>query len=75
MFVRSMKLRCQSSSRTGSVIQQLKIVDPLVIPTTHGGKASAAFHVVIPAPRSWAERAYLKLILYNKLDKGGRFAA
>jgi len=24
---------------------------------------------------SWAERAYPKLIYYNKLDKGGRFAA
>jgi pimeloyl-ACP methyl ester carboxylesterase len=28
-----------------------------------------------PAPRSWAEQAYLKLIHYNKLDKGGHFAA
>jgi pimeloyl-ACP methyl ester carboxylesterase len=28
-----------------------------------------------PAPRSWAERAYPKLIYYNKLDKGGHFAA
>jgi pimeloyl-ACP methyl ester carboxylesterase len=27
------------------------------------------------APRSWAERAYSKLIHYNKLDKGGHFAA
>ena len=27
------------------------------------------------APRSWAERAYPKLIYYNKLDKGGHFAA
>ena len=27
------------------------------------------------APRSWAERAYPKLINYNKLDKGGHFAA
>ncbi len=27
------------------------------------------------APKSWAERAYLKLIYYNKLDKGGHFAA
>jgi pimeloyl-ACP methyl ester carboxylesterase len=26
-------------------------------------------------PRSWAERAYPKLIYYNKLDKGGHFAA
>jgi pimeloyl-ACP methyl ester carboxylesterase len=26
-------------------------------------------------PRSWAERAYPKLIHYNKLDRGGHFAA
>jgi pimeloyl-ACP methyl ester carboxylesterase len=28
-----------------------------------------------PCPRSWAERAYPKLIHYNKLEKGGHFAA
>lgn len=28
-----------------------------------------------PVPRSWAERAFPKLIHYNKLDKGGHFAA
>ena len=28
-----------------------------------------------PAPRSWAEKAYPKLIHYNKVDKGGHFAA
>jgi pimeloyl-ACP methyl ester carboxylesterase len=28
-----------------------------------------------PAPRSWAERAYPKLIHYNKVDRGGHFAA
>jgi pimeloyl-ACP methyl ester carboxylesterase len=27
------------------------------------------------APRSWAERSFPKLIHYNKLDKGGHFAA
>lgn len=27
------------------------------------------------APRSWTERAYHKLIYYNRLDKGGHFAA
>ena len=27
------------------------------------------------APRSWTERAYPKLIYYNRLDKGGHFAA
>jgi pimeloyl-ACP methyl ester carboxylesterase len=28
-----------------------------------------------PAPKSWAEKAYPKLIHYNKLPKGGHFAA
>ena len=28
-----------------------------------------------PAPRSWAEQAYPKLIHYNKVAKGGHFAA
>jgi pimeloyl-ACP methyl ester carboxylesterase len=28
-----------------------------------------------PAPRSWAEQAYPNLIYYNKLNKGGHFAA
>ncbi|MCI0675341.1 MAG: epoxide hydrolase [Phycisphaerales bacterium] len=32
----------------GSVIEQLKIIDPLSNPTAHGGKASDAFHLVIP---------------------------
>lgn len=32
----------------GSIIEQLKIIDPLVNPTAHGGKASDAFDVVIP---------------------------
>jgi pimeloyl-ACP methyl ester carboxylesterase len=27
------------------------------------------------APKSWTERAYPKLIYYNRLDKGGHFAA
>jgi pimeloyl-ACP methyl ester carboxylesterase len=30
---------------------------------------------IYQAPRSWAERAYPKLIHYNKPDKGGHFAA
>ena len=30
---------------------------------------------VVQMPKSWAERAYPKLIYYNKLDKGGHFAA
>src|SRR5438270_7041562 len=30
---------------------------------------------IYAAPRSWAERAYPQLIHYNRLDKGGHFAA
>jgi pimeloyl-ACP methyl ester carboxylesterase len=30
---------------------------------------------IYAAPRSWAQRAYPRLIHYNKLDKGGHFAA
>ena len=33
----------------GSVVEQLKIVDPLTNPTEHGGNASDAFHLVIPS--------------------------
>jgi pimeloyl-ACP methyl ester carboxylesterase len=33
----------------GSILEQLKIIDPLVNPTAHGGKAEDAFHVVIPS--------------------------
>jgi pimeloyl-ACP methyl ester carboxylesterase len=30
---------------------------------------------IYQAPQSWAERAYHKLIYYNRVDKGGHFAA
>jgi len=33
----------------GSIIEQLKIIDPLTNPTTHGASASDAFHIVIPS--------------------------
>jgi pimeloyl-ACP methyl ester carboxylesterase len=33
----------------GSIIEQLKIIDPLTNPTAHGGSASDAFDVVIPS--------------------------
>jgi pimeloyl-ACP methyl ester carboxylesterase len=36
---------------------------------------SAFANEIYAAPRSWAERAYPKLIHYNKLDKGTHFAA
>jgi hypothetical protein len=30
---------------------------------------------IYAAPRGWTEKAYPKLIYYNRLPKGGRFAA
>ena len=30
---------------------------------------------IIPVPRSWAERAYPNLVYFNRLEKGGHFAA
>jgi pimeloyl-ACP methyl ester carboxylesterase len=33
----------------GSILEQLKIIDPLVNPTAHGGRAEDAFDVVIPS--------------------------
>src|ERR1700728_81568 len=33
----------------GSVIEQLKIIEPLTDPTAHGASASDAFHLVIPS--------------------------
>lgn len=46
---------------------------------TKGVSVPAAVSVfpdeLFEAPRSWAERAYPNLIHYNRLDKGGHFAA
>jgi pimeloyl-ACP methyl ester carboxylesterase len=33
----------------GSIIEQLKIIEPLTDPEAHGGRAEDAFHVVIPS--------------------------
>ncbi len=33
----------------GSVVELLKVIDPLTNPTAHGGSAADAFHVVIPS--------------------------
>src|ERR1700730_4338867 len=34
---------------SGSVVEQLKIIDPLANPTAHGGKAEDSFDVVVPS--------------------------
>jgi len=33
----------------GSILEQIKIIEPLTDPTAHGGTAADAFHVVIPS--------------------------
>lgn len=33
----------------GSVVEQMKIIDPLTNPTAHGATAADAFHLVIPS--------------------------
>jgi len=33
----------------GSIVEQLKIIGPLTDPTAHGGRASDAFHLVVPS--------------------------
>jgi pimeloyl-ACP methyl ester carboxylesterase len=33
----------------GSIIEQLKIIEPLTDPTAHGASASDAFHIIIPS--------------------------
>ncbi|WP_349607615.1 epoxide hydrolase family protein [Cupriavidus sp. DF5525] len=33
----------------GSIVEQLKLIEPLTNPTAHGGTAGDAFHVVIPS--------------------------
>ena len=51
-FARSTKVRCRcivTHGWPGSIIEQMKIIDPLTNPTAHGGSASDAFHVVIPS--------------------------
>jgi hypothetical protein len=40
----------------GSVIEQLKIIDPLTNPTAHGASAADAFHLVIPSMPGLAEK-------------------
>lgn len=33
----------------GSIVEQVKLLEPLTDPTAHGGSASDAFHVVVPS--------------------------
>jgi pimeloyl-ACP methyl ester carboxylesterase len=78
----------------GSVIEQLKIIDPLTNPTAHGASAADAFHLVIPSmpgygfsgkpaetgwgpehiARAWAE--LMKRLGYNRyVAQGGDWGA
>jgi pimeloyl-ACP methyl ester carboxylesterase len=52
---------------------RLTLFVPLGVPVPVG--VSAFPDELLQTPRSWAERAYPKLTYYNKLEKGGHFAA
>jgi len=46
----------------GSIIEQLKIIDPLTNPTAHGGTAADAFDVVIPSLPGYGFSAAPKVV-------------
>ena len=52
-------------------VRQLRPVRSVTIPVA----VSVFPDELYQAPRSWAEKAYPNLIHYNKVDKGGHFAA
>ena len=41
----------------------------------HDAAVSVFPHEIYKAPRSWAERAYPKLVYFNEVDRGCHFAA
>jgi pimeloyl-ACP methyl ester carboxylesterase len=55
----------------GSIIEQLKIIEPLTNPTAHGGNASDAFHVVIPSMPGYGFSARPTSVGWNA-DRIGR---
>ena len=60
-----------ATSLSGKQVRLLRIPKGVTIPVA----VSAFPDEVYQAPRSWTEQAYPNLIHYNKLDKGGHFAA
>jgi len=55
----------------GSIVELLKVVGPPTDPTSYGGMADDAFHLVLP----WARRCYHQLVYWNEVGQGGHFAA
>ena len=53
--------------------KQASFFAPKGVPLLTG--VSAFPDEIYTAPRSWTQRAYPKLIHYNRLDRGGHFAA
>ena len=53
--------------------KQVRLLRPKRSRHTH--RVSAFPDEVCTVPRSWAARAYSKLVYYNKLEQGGHFAA
>ena len=64
---------CAASSNSSAVISKLDFFAPkgVSIPVA----VSVFPDELYATPRSWAERAFPKLIHYNNLDRGGHFAA
>jgi pimeloyl-ACP methyl ester carboxylesterase len=56
-----------SQGATGGFFDPRNVTIPVAV--------SAFPDEIYAVPKSWAERAYPKLIYFNKLDKGGHFAA
>ena len=76
-FVSGARLYWETLSRTspgyGTGPKNVRFFEPfgVTIPVA----VSAFPDELYPVPRSWAERAYPRLIHYNKVSKGGHFAA
>src|SRR6478752_2522366 len=56
----------------GSVIEQLKIIDPLTNPTAHGGSASDAFDVVIPSLPGYGMGPHSRRARLDRADEASR---
>jgi pimeloyl-ACP methyl ester carboxylesterase len=58
----------------GSIIEQLKIIQPLTDPTAHGGSAADAFHLVIPSLPGYGFSGKPKAPGWNPLTIGKAWA-
>ena len=85
MFAPNTRTRCRSSSPTGGLtnsgVSSSRLYWENKVPFFDVKNVSIPAAVTVfpgevyQAPKSWAEKAYPKLIHYNRVDKGGHFAA